>query len=89
MLNHLSENIGISREGKKSIIRKPKGNDVLLVMVLLARERDIPNSYHDNIRYWNSYNDLAGNIILFLLTMSNYPHEYYNYRLSHIDYGFT
>lgn len=55
----------------------------LWVMVLLARERDIPNGYADIKRYWNSYDDLTGDKILFLLTTSNNPDEHTEIILIH------
>ena len=62
----------------------------LWVMVLLARERDIPDGYQDIIQYWNSYNDLTGDRILFLLTMSNNPHVHYQQwlRPEDVDYSY-
>ena len=42
----------------------------LWVMVLLARKRDSQESYNDIKKYWNSYNDLIHNRILFLFSNS-------------------
>lgn len=42
----------------------------LWVMVLLARKRDSQESYNDIKKYWNSYNDLTHNRILFLFSNS-------------------
>ena len=43
----------------------------LWVMVLLARERDATRSYEELKRYWDSFNDLTGKSILFILSMPN------------------
>ena len=48
----------------------------LWVMILLAREKDMPNGYDDIIRYWNSYDDLTGDKILFLLSRANDPRKH-------------
>ncbi len=55
----------------------------LWVMVLLAREKDLPKGYDDIIRYWDSYDDLTGDKIMFLLSKSNNPREHANNLLTH------
>ena len=60
----------------------------LWVMILLARERDIPDEYAKIKRYWNSYDDLTGDNILFLLTTSNDPREHVENILIHEREGY-
>lgn len=60
----------------------------LWVMVLLARERDLPNGYADIKKYWNSYDDLTGDNILFLLTTSNDPRQHIESILVHEKEGY-
>ena len=47
------------------------------VMVLLARERDAVHSYNDLKQYWNSFDDLTGDKILFILSIANRREESY------------
>lgn len=53
------------------------------VMVLLVRERDAIHSYNDLKHYWDSYNDLTGNKILFIMSIVNRSGESYNTYLAH------
>lgn len=53
------------------------------VMVLLARERDVIHSYHDLKHYWDLYNDLTGNKILFIMSIANRSGESYNTYPAH------
>ena len=56
------------------------------VMVLLARERDAVHSYNDLKQYWNSFDDLTGDKILFILSIANRREESYrNYPAHEID----
>ncbi len=43
----------------------------LWVMVLLARERDATHSYQELTEYWESFDDLTGDTILFVLSSKN------------------
>lgn len=45
------------------------------IMVLLARELDAVKSYDQLKKYWNSFNDLTGNLVLFILSIPNDSHE--------------
>lgn len=45
------------------------------VMVLLARERDAVHSYNDLKHYWDSYDDLTGDKILFIMSIANRREE--------------
>lgn len=53
------------------------------VMVLLAREHDAVRSYNDLKRYWDSFDDLAGDKILFIMSIANRKEESYNTYLTH------
>lgn len=53
------------------------------VMVLLARERDAIKSYYDLKQYWDSYDDLTGKNILFIMSISNHKNESYSLHPSH------
>lgn len=56
------------------------------VMVLLARERDAVHSYNDLKQYWNSFDDLTGDKILFILSIANRREESYsNYPAHEIE----
>lgn len=48
------------------------------VMVLMARERDAIKSYEDIKKYWDSYNDLTSEKILFVFSLANKQEESYN-----------
>lgn len=45
------------------------------VMVLLARELDAVKSYEQLKKYWNSFNDLTGDLVLFIMSINNESHE--------------
>lgn len=47
------------------------------VMVLLARERDSLESYEDIKKYWDSYNDLTADQILFIFSLANKKEDFY------------
>ena len=47
------------------------------VMVLLARERDSLDSYEDIKKYWDSYNDLTADQILFVFSLANKKEDFY------------
>ncbi len=49
------------------------------VMVLLARERDAVESYQDIKKYWDSYNDLTSDQILFVFSVANEKEDYYGH----------
>lgn len=53
------------------------------VMVLLARERDAKHSYNDLKHYWDSYDDLTGDKILFIMSIANRREESYSAYLAH------
>lgn len=53
------------------------------VMVLLARERDSVHSYNDLKQYWDSYDDLTGDKILFIMSISNREEETNSSYLAH------
>lgn len=53
------------------------------VMVLLARERDAVHSYNDLKRYWDSYDDLTGDKILFIMSIANRREESYSAYPAH------
>lgn len=55
------------------------------VMVLLARERDATNSYKDIKKFWNSYDDLTGDKILFIFSAINHHEQYYQSYPAHQD----
>ncbi|MDO4973314.1 MAG: hypothetical protein Q4E38_03785 [Eubacteriales bacterium] len=55
------------------------------VMVLLSRERDNPRGFDDIARYWDSYGDLTGEKILFVMSARNDPQTNYNHHLEHSD----
>lgn len=48
------------------------------VMVLLARERDAIKSFEDIKKYWDSYNDLTAEKILFVFSLANRKEKSYN-----------
>lgn len=45
------------------------------IMVLLARELDAVRSYDQLKKYWNSFNDLTGDLVLFITSISNDSNE--------------
>lgn len=45
------------------------------IMVLLARELDAVKSYEQLKKYWNSFNDLTGDLVLFIMSINNESHE--------------
>lgn len=49
------------------------------IMVLLARERDSKKSYEDIKQYWDSYNDLTGEQILFIFSLANEERKFYTH----------
>lgn len=53
------------------------------VMVLLARERDAIHSYNDLKHYWDSYDDLTGDKILFIMSIANRREESYSAYPAH------
>ena len=53
------------------------------IMVLLARERDAMCSYDDLKRYWDSYDDLTGEEILFIMSISNRKEDSYCFYPAH------
>lgn len=53
------------------------------VMVLLARERDAIHSYNDLKHYWDSYDDLTGDKILFIMSIANRRWESYSAYPAH------
>jgi len=53
------------------------------VMVLLARERDAVYSYNDLKQYWDSYDDLTGDKILFIMSIANRREESYSSYPAH------
>ncbi len=53
------------------------------VMILLARERDAEHSYNELKQYWDSFDDLTGNQILFIMSIANRKEESYNSYLAH------
>lgn len=48
------------------------------VMVLLARERDAIKSFEDIKKYWDSYDDLTAEHILFIFSIANKKEDYYD-----------
>ena len=52
----------------KHCMDSAKNNGFLWIMILLARKRDAPESYEDICQFWDSYDDLTGKAILFLLS---------------------
>lgn len=56
------------------------------VMVLLARERDNPRGFNDIARYWDSYSDLTGEKILFVMSARNEPQSHFAHHLEHSNY---
>lgn len=53
------------------------------IMVLLARERDAVYSYNDLKRYWDSFDDLTGDKILFIMSIANRKEESYSLYPAH------
>lgn len=53
------------------------------IMVLLARELDATSSYTQLKRYWNSFNDLTGEKILFIVSAANQKGWSYSMSLIH------
>lgn len=53
------------------------------IMVLLARERDAMHSYNDLKRYWDSFDDLTGDEILFIMSIDNRREESYSFYPAH------
>lgn len=57
------------------------------IMVLLARERDAVYSYNDLKRYWDSFDDLTGDKILFIMSIANRREESYSFYPAHETEG--
>ncbi len=57
------------------------------IMVLLARERDAVHSYNDIKRYWDSFDDLTGDNILFIMSIANRREESYSFYPAHETEG--
>lgn len=53
------------------------------IMVLLARERDAMYSYKDLKRYWDSFDDLTGDEILFIMSIANQREKSYSFYPAH------
>ena len=65
----------------KHCMNSAREKGFLWVMILLARERDSPKSYEDLCQYWESYNNLTGETILFLLSAPGLQKEVTEKRL--------